>query len=295
MIYSHSGLVLLNKPSGITSFKVLNTLKKRLDSGKVGHTGTLDKFAEGLMLVLTGKMTKLAPFFSNMDKEYIGVYKFGEETDTLDPEGKITATADIPDISVIEKNIDSFIGNIMQQPPDFSAIHINGRRAYKIAASGQKPEIPERPVIVYDYKLEKWDPPYLTVKVKCSKGTYIRSLARDLGKACGSRAHVSSLFRTTVGSWDIKDSVSPDNFDPDQNLISGLQLFNLLPEIGIVIVNDTQAKKILNGTDISLWINKDLEFDEGPSALFDSKEKFLALIEKNKNIMKYRFVEDCIV
>ena len=112
MISSHSGLVLLNKPSGITSFRVLNILKKKLDSGKVGHTGTLDKFADGLMLVLTGKMTKLAPFFSNMDKEYLAIYKFGEETDTLDPEGKITATAPVPEIGIIEKNIESFIGKV---------------------------------------------------------------------------------------------------------------------------------------------------------------------------------------
>ncbi len=155
MIYSHSGLILLNKPSGITSFRVLNIIKKKLNSGKVGHTGTLDKFAEGLMLVLTGKMTKLAPFFSNMDKEYLGVYKFGEETSTLDPEGEITATAAVPGIGIIEKNLDNFIGNILQRPPEFSAIHINGKRAYKIAVSGQKPVIPERPVTIYDYRIKE--------------------------------------------------------------------------------------------------------------------------------------------
>ncbi len=295
MISSHSGLILLNKPPDITSFRVLNIIKKKINSEKVGHTGTLDKFAEGLMLVLTGKMTKLAPIFTDMDKEYLATYKFGEETDTLDPEGKITATESVPDIGIIENNIDNFMGNIMQRPPDFSAIHINGKRAYKIAVSGQKPVIPERPVTIYDYRIKEWNPPYLTVKVKCSKGTYIRSLARDLGKVCGSRAYVTSLKRSEVGSWGIKDSVSPDNFDPDQNIISGLQLFNLIPEIGIVSVNDTQAKKILNGTGISLWMNRDLEFNEGLTALFNSRENFLALIEKNENTMKYRFVEDCKV
>ena len=294
MISSHSGLVLLNKPSGITSFRVLNILKKKLNSGKVGHTGTLDKFAEGLMLVLTGKMTKLAPFFSNMDKEYIGIYKFGEETNTLDPEGTITATAIVPSIDLIEKNINTFIGNILQRPPDFSAIHINGKRAYKLAASGHKPDLPERPVTIYDYKILEWDSPYLALKIKCSKGTYIRSLARDLGIACRSRAYVTSLNRSKVGSWDVKNSVSPDNFDPEQNTISGLQLFNFIPEIGIAIVTDTQAKKILNGIAVSLWINRGLEFDEGPTALFDSKENFLALVEKNGNRLKYKFVEERI-
>ena len=294
MISSHSGLVLLNKPSGITSFRVLNILKKKLNSGKVGHTGTLDKFAEGLMLVLTGKMTKLAPFFSNMDKEYTGVFKFGEETDTLDPEGKIINTSDIPELAIIEENINTFIGDIMQRPPDFSAVHINGRRAYKLAVSGHRPDLPERPVKVYNFRITEWNKPFLRVRVKCSKGTYIRSLARDLGIACGSRAHVTSLSRTKVGSLDVKDSVSPDNFDPEQNIISGLQLFNFIPEIGIAIVNDTQAKKILNGIAVSLWFNMGLEFDEGPTALFDSKENFLALVEKNGNMMKYRFVEERI-
>ncbi|MCK5197031.1 MAG: tRNA pseudouridine(55) synthase TruB [Spirochaetales bacterium] len=292
MISSHSGLVLLNKPSGITSFRVLNILKKRLNSGKVGHTGTLDKFAEGLMLVLTGKMTKLAPFFSNMDKEYTGVFKFGEETDTLDPEGKIIYTSDIPELSIIKENINTFIGDIMQRPPDFSAVHINGQRAYKLAVSGHRPDLPERPVKVYNFRIIEWNQPFLRVRVKCSKGTYIRSLARDLGIACGSRAHVTSLSRTKVGSWDVKDSVSPDNFDPEQNIISGLQLFNFIPEIGIAIVNDTQAKKILNGIAVSLWINGGLEFDEGPTALFDSKENFLALVEKNGKKIKYRFVKE---
>lgn len=295
MISSHSGLVLLNKPSGITSFRVLNTLKKKLNSGRVGHTGTLDKFAEGLMLVLTGKMTRLTPFFTNMDKEYIAIYKFGEETNTLDPEGTITATASIPAINLIEENIDTFIGSIMQQPPDFSAIHINGRRAYKIAVSGQKPVIPKRPVTVYDYKITEWNSPYLTVNVKCSKGTYIRSLARDLGTACGSRAYVTSLKRSKVGSWNVEDSVSPDFFDPELNIISGLQLFNLIPGMGIAIVNDTQAEKILNGIAVSLWINKSLGFAPGPTAIFDSKENFLALVEKNGNSIKYKFVKERIV
>jgi len=292
LISSHSGLVLLNKPSGVTSFRVLNILKKKLDSGKVGHTGTLDKFADGLMLVLTGKMTKLAPFFSNMDKEYIGVYKFGEETDTLDPEGKITATGIVPEIGIIEKNIDCFIGDIMQRPPDFSAIHINGRRAYKIAVSGQKPVIPERPVSIYDYKIQEWNPPYLTVKVKCSKGTYIRSLARDLGITCGSRAHVTALSRTKVGSWNIADSVFPDYFDPDKSIISGFDLFNKIPLIDIVIVNDSQVGMILNGYSISRWNDRNIVFSSGTTALFDSRENFMALIENKEGIPSYRFVRD---
>ena len=292
MIYSHSGLVLLNKPSGVTSFGVLNILKKKLDTGKVGHTGTLDKFADGLMLVLTGKMTKLAPFFTDMDKEYIAVYKFGEETNTLDPGGEIIASADIPDLNIIEKKIDSFKGNIMQQPPDFSAIHINGQRAYKLAVAGKKPDIPKRSVIIHDYRIQNWDPPFLSVKVKCSKGTYIRSLARDLGLACNSRAHVSALLRTEVGKWNIKDSVPAEKFNPEKNIISGKDLFNMIDPINVFNVSNLQADMILKGLPITSWLNDKYELPNGFSACFNENDSFLALIENIAGIYKYKFVQD---
>ncbi|MCK5153114.1 MAG: tRNA pseudouridine(55) synthase TruB [Spirochaetales bacterium] len=292
MISAHSGLVLLNKPSGITSFRVLNSLKKKLDTGKVGHTGTLDKFAEGLMLVLTGKMTKLAPFFSNMDKEYIASYKFGEETETLDPEGKVIAYSEIPTLETIEKNLSGFMGEIMQQPPDFSAIHINGQRAYKLAAAGKKPLIPKRSVKIYKYEIQNWNPPFLSVKVKCSKGTYIRSLARDLGIACNSRAYVSALSRTEVGNWNIKDSVLPDNFDPDKNILSGKNLFNMINSINIYTVSELQADMILKGLPIRKWIEKNDILTNGFSALFDKKDNFLALIENTDGNCIYKFVQE---
>lgn len=291
MISSHSGLVLLNKPSGITSFNVLNGLKKKLNSGKVGHTGTLDKFAEGLMLVLTGKMTRLAPFFTNMDKEYIATYKFGEETETLDPEGIITAVSDIPELKTIKNELSSFFGEIMQQPPDFSAIHINGQRAYKLAASGIKPDIPKRPVTIYSYKIIKWDSPFLTVKIKCSKGTYIRSLARDLGLACNSRAYVSSLLRTEVGDWHIKNSILVENINPDENIIYGKNLFKHISSIEILDVNIDQAAKILNGIPISVWLKDKQSIPLGFSAIFNNNI-FLALIEKTEEQIKYKFVQD---
>ncbi len=292
MISSHSGLVLLNKPQGITSFRVLNSLKKQLNSGKVGHTGTLDKFAEGLMLVLTGKMTKLAPYFTNMDKEYMATFKFGEETTTLDPEGEIIAKADIPTIEIIQENIHLFFGEIMQRPPDFSAIHINGKRAYKLAAAGEKPEIPKRPVTIYNYDIESWNPPFLSVKVKCSKGTYIRSLARDLGSACNSRAYVSALKRTEVGDWKIADSVIPDLFNPDIHIVTGKNLFNLLGSINILTVDSIQSEKILKGYPINIWIDKLIKPPQGYSAVFDGNDIFLALIENNNGKYSYKFVQD---
>jgi len=291
LISSHSGLVLLNKPKGITSFRVLGSLKKRINSGKVGHTGTLDKFAEGLMLVLTGKMTKLAPFFTNMDKEYKAVFKFGEETDTLDPEGKIIFSSTLPSLKDINSQINKFTGNIMQVPPNFSAIHINGERAYKLAVKGKKPVLQERPVSVYNYEIKKWEPPYLHVKVNCSKGTYIRSLARDLGRSVSSRAYVHELQRTKVGVWNVENSVLPENIDPDKDILSGKNLFKQINSINIYDVNNVQAGKILNGFPIIKWMEKGNILLNGYTAIFNNNN-FLALVLKKDDNLLYKFVQD---
>ncbi len=291
MISSHSGLVLLNKPKGITSFRVLGSLKRSINSGKVGHTGTLDKFAEGLMLVLTGKMTKLAPFFSNMDKEYKAVFKFGEETDTLDPEGKVVFSDSIPSLEEITNQIKKFTGKILQIPPDFSAIHINGERAYKLAVKGKKPVLKERPVSVHNYEVENWVPPYLYVKVNCSKGTYIRSLARDLGRATSSRAYVWELQRTKVGVWNVENSVLPDKLDPDKYILFGRNLFKNIDSIKIYDVNTIQKEKILNGYPIDRWIDNKNSPTDAYTAVFNN-DTFLALMFKENGKSVYKFVQD---
>ncbi|MCF6335570.1 MAG: tRNA pseudouridine(55) synthase TruB [Spirochaetales bacterium] len=271
---------------------MLSTIKHAINSGKVGHTGTLDKFAEGLMLVLTGKMTRLAPFFSNLDKEYTAVFKFGEETATLDPEGDITARAGIPSLEMIESRINDYTGLILQTPPDFSAIHVNGTRAYKIAAAGLKPDIPPRKVKIDHFTIIDWTSPYLKVNVKCSKGTYIRSLARDLGVACSSRAYVSSLSRTKVGAWKLGDAVDPESFNPDSNMVSGKYLFSKIPDIDTTIVDKLIERKILLGIPIDKWQTHTFTFNHRYTAVFSEDSKFLALLEKNDNKFSYRFVGD---
>ncbi|MEA1911707.1 MAG: tRNA pseudouridine(55) synthase TruB, partial [Spirochaetota bacterium] len=228
----------------------------------------------------------------NMDKEYIATYKFGEETETLDPEGKIIAVADIPDLETIKNKISLFTGVIMQMPPDFSAIHINGKRAYKLAASGEKPALTKRPVEILNYNIEKWDSPHLTVRVKCSKGTYIRSLARDLGIACNSRAYVSALTRTEVGKWHVEDSVLPDIFDPEKNIISGKTLFKKINSIDILTVSNIQAEMILKGYSIKRWLGESSSLSDGYVSVFDEKDNFLALIENKSGKSIYKFVQD---
>ena len=204
---SRHGLLLLNKKSGLTSFDSLNAVKRAFATGKVGHTGTLDKFASGLLLVLVGRGVKLAPLFSACDKEYTAVVLFGAETSTLDPEGEVIAQAPIPSLPDVEAVLHAFRGEILQAPPEYSAIHINGRRAHELAREGKTPDMKKRPVTIHALEITAWTPPEMTLRVRCSAGTYIRSLARDIALAAGSRAHLSSLVRTKVGAFCLEDSV----------------------------------------------------------------------------------------
>ncbi|MCL2139279.1 MAG: tRNA pseudouridine(55) synthase TruB [Treponema sp.] len=203
-----SGLILLHKLPGITSFDALSGIKRSIGSGKAGHTGTLDKFAEGLLLALTGKALKLSRWFTHCDKQYEGIIRFGCETDTLDPEGAVIANAPLPSREAVEQAIAQFTGIIEQEPPAYSAIHINGERASNLARRGDKPEMQKRPVNVYSLELRSWQPPFASIFVHCSGGTYIRSLARDIALAAGSRGSLSALLRTQVAGFRLKDACS---------------------------------------------------------------------------------------
>jgi tRNA pseudouridine55 synthase len=198
-----SGLLLLRKKGGITSFEALYPLKKALGTGKVGHTGTLDKFAEGLLPVLAGRAVKLVPWFSGCDKTYEGIIRFGIETDTLDPEGLPVAEAPPPGREALEAALPAFRGDILQTPPAYSALHVEGQRASRLARSGAEPALPERPISIYRLDLLSYEAPLARIRVHCSKGTYIRSLARDIARAAGSRGHLVFLNRTGVGGFDL--------------------------------------------------------------------------------------------
>ena len=215
-----SGILPYAKPYGITSFASLNIVKKTLGTKKIGHTGTLDKFAEGLLVVLSGSLTRLVPFFTLFDKTYEALIAFGEETDTLDLYGSVVKTAPLPDILSFERACASFCGNLMQTPPAYSAVHVNGKRASDLARAGQKPELAARSISVYRSTIiEKRlcaqnRVSYARVLFSVSKGTYIRSLVRDIARACGSAAHLIGLKRTKVGCFDLEAAVWADKLEP---------------------------------------------------------------------------------
>jgi len=286
-----SGLILLNKKPGVTSFEALGEIKRALGTGKVGHTGTLDKFAQGLLVVLTGRALRLTPYFSHCDKKYRGRILFGAETDTLDPEGNVIAEAELPSRERAEQAIKTFKGKIMQKPPVFSAIHINGQRASKLARSGDVPEMKERPVTIYDLKLEEWQPPFADIFVHCSSGTYIRSLARDIALAAGSRAHLSSLTRTQVAAFSLEmtDNAISSVRPVDKSVIAalGLPWYEVTPP---------EAENISHGKPLAPILGEKKIFSQSAlsthsaadfSAAVFSGENLIAVVEKSGDVWKY--------
>jgi tRNA pseudouridine55 synthase len=218
----HKGLLLLRKRGGISSFEALYPVKKALGTGKAGHTGTLDKFAEGLLPVLIGRAVKLTPWFSGCDKTYEGLIRFGIETDTLDPEGSPVAEAAPPSLEALEGVLPAFRGDLLQIPPAYSALHIGGQRAYGLARSGIEPVLPERPVSIYQLELLSYEVPLARIRVRCSKGTYIRSLARDIARAAGSRGHLVFLNRISVGGFDLSRAFEfPGDGEPSPEAVTG--------------------------------------------------------------------------
>ncbi len=207
------GILPFAKYAGETSFASLWRVKQGLGTKKIGHTGTLDRFADGLLVVLVGPLTHLVPYFTACDKEYIARITFGTETDTLDPDGTVVATGRVPDSGRVYEALESFTGTIEQLPPAYSAIHVAGLRASDIARKGGVPALKPRPVTIGNIALLRDDlsrTASVDIRVSCSKGTYIRSLARDIALACGTVAHLSSLRRVRVGPFALESSVGFD-------------------------------------------------------------------------------------
>ena len=211
-------IILVDKPTGISSFGVVARVRRYLTKQagrkiKVGHCGTLDPFATGLLILVSGKNTKRAGEFSGLDKEYEATIYLGARSSTGDPEGEIEQVSDRqPSLSEIKKVISEFVGKVTQTPPVFSAIKINGRRAYQLARQGREIDMPSRQVTIYDINIESYIYPYLTIKTKVSSGTYIRSLAQDIGEALGVGAYTTQLRRLSVGEYSVSEAKSLEDF-----------------------------------------------------------------------------------
>jgi tRNA pseudouridine55 synthase len=203
-------LLLINKPLGWTSFDVVNKLRYKLKIKKIGHAGTLDPLATGLLIICTGKMTKRIDEFQAQEKEYTGKFVLGQTTPSFDLETQVSEATDISFITTeaIKSAALKFIGPIQQVPPIHSAIRINGKRSYALARKGKEPELKPREVFISEFEIINIEKPIVEFRVVCSKGTYIRSLARDFGEALSTVAYLSELCRTRIGGFKLIDALS---------------------------------------------------------------------------------------
>jgi len=208
----NDGIILIDKPANMTSFGVVARVRRVLTNQagkkvKVGHTGTLDPFATGLMIIVTGKECKNAGHYTKLDKVYEATFRLGQTSTTGDPEGEVTeVSSKVPTRDEIEAVLENFRGDIMQRPPIFSAIKINGRRAYALARSGEEVEIPERLVTIHSLEITDYSYPELKIRTHVSSGTYIRSLGVDIGAALKTGAYCSQLRRTSISEWKVEDA-----------------------------------------------------------------------------------------
>jgi len=204
------GILNINKPVGMTSHDVVAKVRKLLQQKRVGHTGTLDPLASGVLPICAGQATRVAEYLSESGKAYRAEITFGIVTDTYDAEGSVLHSSDPANLTLseIEQALPHFLGTQMQLPPRYSAIKIQGQPAYKRARAGEEVAMEARPVEISELHIHAWQPPRMTLDVTCSKGTYIRSLAYDLGEYLGYGAHLSGLIRTRSGPFSLADSIT---------------------------------------------------------------------------------------
>ncbi len=269
------GLAVVDKPAGVTSHDVVGMLRRRFGERQVGHAGTLDPDATGVLLVGVGRCTRLLRFLTDLGKTYSGQVVFGSTTDSLDSTGVVTATFDMHGLAeqaVRSAVAEHLVGAILQIPPMVSAVKIDGRRLHELAREGVEVERAPRPVSVYRFDIEPHrtdgvtDPLVYDIEVHCSKGTYIRTLADDLGRLCGGGAHLRGLRRLAVGSFTAGEAASPD----DVELLTLPQAVRDYPH---VTVSAEVAALVRNGRVLD-------RFDgDGPWALLDPGGDLLAMYE----------------
>lgn len=307
-----SGFAILDKDAGVTSFSYLAAVARKLGQGqKHGHAGTLDSFATGVLVCLFGRYTRLSDWFMSSSKVYEAEILFGEETDTLDPEGQVTARAPVPDPESVKGVLPGFTGTIMQVPPVYSAVHVSGQRAYQRARLGQDVPLEARPVTISELSLLSYTDGIARIRVACSKGTYIRSLARDLAIAAGSRGRLKSLRRLASGPFQVENAWQLGSFDstkvrqiePEDALGLGL---------GILTLEHSEAKAFSGGIPLARLSSFRLMNLAGNTtgntagstagstagntagsksvAVFDDSGAFMGMVVSSGNSWKYGFV-----
>lgn len=272
------GLILINKPSGMTSFSAVNKIKWLAQEKRVGHTGTLDPLATGLLPVFLGRATALAGIVLDADKGYIATAKLGITTDTCDITGKVESelTVKVKEeelAAVLEK----FRGKILQTPPMYSALKKDGVRLYELARQGKSVDIPPREVEITRLDLLEFSGDTFKIAVDCSKGTYIRSLCRDIGEALGCGAVMTALHRTSTGGFDVKDAVDLETLSRENIAEYLLPEETALQELTEVQVTEKQAVRFSNGGQLAYERLKKADFEDGQLLRVKWGDKFLGV------------------
>jgi len=287
------GILLVNKPPRLTSHDVVERIRKLLKTKKVGHFGTLDPLARGLLLVAVGKATRLFPFYSKLDKTYRGQIRLGFATDTFDTEGQPTSpgTKTYPEKRSLELFMNTFLGEIDQIPPPYSAKKHKGKPLYTYARQNRRVEKPPVKVAVHSFQLLDYKPPRIDVRIHCSSGTYIRSLAHDLGQAIGCGAHLAGLERTAIGSFSIDKS---HHLEDLESLIQDntsatflIPLEDLLPELNKIILKESGKILAQNGNMIYADNIQKIILSKEPPPYSDAADQIFRLFSPDGRLVAY--------
>jgi tRNA pseudouridine55 synthase len=250
------GFLNVDKPPGMTSHDVVDAVRRVAGQRQVGHTGTLDPFATGVLVLALGKATRLAQHISGADKTYQGQITLGQETATYDSEGEVTGGGSVEhlDSEGIDAAMGLLRGAIKQVPPPYSAKKVAGKKLYEYARRGEKVEVEPKDVIVHQFALDRWEPPILHFRASVSSGTYVRSLAHDLGRALGCGGHLTQLARTQVGRFRLEDAVALADLERDPGLFADslVPALQAMPEIPRITVTPEAARRLRNGSSAAI-------------------------------------------
>ena len=301
-----SGVLLIDKPQGMTSQQVVSKVKYLLksdvhDSKKAGHTGTLDPMATGLLPICLGEATKFSHYQLDAIKSYHAIIKLGEQTDTGDAEGEIIATSPVPHVTqaMLQSVTEQFLGEIMQVPPMYSALKKDGKKLYELAREGIEVERAARPLTIYELSLTPLSDQQLQLTVTCSKGTYVRVLAEDIAKALGTLGHLTALRRIRTGDFEIANAITLADFaalDVAARFDKLLAVDACVHSLPSLVLDDSQSKRIRQGQRLNVkatMLNQHLILTANQTfRLFDDQQQFLGtgLLEPNGRLQPLKLV-----
>ena len=272
------GILNINKPAGVTSRDVVNHVQRivRSKKVKVGHAGTLDPLAPGVLVVCVGPATRLIEFVQQSEKTYRGTFSLGRTSDTEDVEGKVVELVDPPEPSIeqIENVLPTFVGEIDQRPPAYSALKVDGKRAYKLAREGKTVELKSRKIVIERIELVAYDYPRMVIEVTCGSGTYMRSLGRDIAESLGSGAVMSALVRNGVGAFRLSDACEMDELNADTIASHSQPALSAVRNLSSVELDEAEIRRISHG----MSIQNSNEFSTDKIAAIDSNGKLVSIL-----------------